>query len=62
MIVVKTYSTRLEADLDRIAVEAAGIQAVVVGVDAAMEGGVAGVKLLVPDNEVKQALEILEKR
>jgi len=58
---VKTYSTRVEADLARIALEAAGVTSVVVGVDAAFEGGAAGVQLLVPDEYVDAALKVLER-
>ena len=57
---IKTYSTRLEADLAKIALDAAGIPSVVVGVGAAMEGGAAGVQLLVPDEHVDAALKALE--
>jgi hypothetical protein len=39
--------------------EAAGVPAVVVGVGVAMEGGAAGVQLLVPDEHVEAALKIL---
>jgi len=59
MQVVKTYSTRTEADLARIALRAAGIEATVVGVGVAMEGGVASVRLLVPDEQVKAARDVL---
>jgi hypothetical protein len=50
MKAIKTYSTRLDADLAKIALDAAGVPAVVVGVGLAMEGGAAGVQLLVPRN------------
>lgn len=59
MQVVKTYSTRTEADLARIVLDAAGIEAQVVGVGVAMEGGVASVRLLVPDEQAQAALEVL---
>lgn len=62
MEAIKTYPTRAEADLDKIELDAAGIPAVVVGVDAALEGGIAGVRLLVPEEQVEQALEVLERR
>lgn len=62
MQVIRTYATRPEAELDRLELEAAEIPGVVVGVDAAMEGGIAGVRLLVPDDVVERALEILERR
>ena len=57
---IKTYSTRVEADLARLALEAAGIPSTVVGISAGMEGGVAGVQLLVPDDRVEAALTLLK--
>jgi hypothetical protein len=57
---IGTYPTRLEADLARIALEAVGVSAVVVGVGTGMEGGAAGVQLLVPDDQVEAALKALE--
>ena len=56
---LKTYGTRVEADLASIALQAEGIAAVVVGIGVAMEGGAEGVRLLVPDDQVDAALEIL---
>ena len=56
---VKTYSTRLEADLAAILLRAEGIEADVVGVGLAMEGGAAGVRLLVADDQAAAALELL---
>ena len=56
---IKTYSTTVEADLARIALDAAGLPSVVVGVGAAMEGGAGGVQLLVPDECVEAALKVL---
>lgn len=60
MIVIKTYSMQFEADLARIALEGADIPAVVVGLGINMDGGVGGVKLLVPDERVEAALKVLE--
>lgn len=60
MEAVKTYSTRIEADIAKLALDAADIPSVVIGVGAAMEGGIAGVKLLVPEDRVEHALKILE--
>ncbi|TLZ06503.1 MAG: DUF2007 domain-containing protein [Gammaproteobacteria bacterium] len=57
---IKTYSTTVEADLARIALAAAGIPSTVVGISAGMEGGVAGVQLLVPDDRVEGALIVLK--
>ena len=59
MKAIKTYPTAVEADLARIALEAAGIPSIVVGIDASMEGGPAGVRLLVPDDQVEAALTLL---
>jgi hypothetical protein len=56
---IKTYPTRVEADLARLALEAAGVPAVVVGIGAGMEGGIAGVQLLVDDARVDLALQVL---
>jgi hypothetical protein len=62
MTLVKTYSTRLEADLASIFLRAEGITPEVVGVGLAMEGGAQGVRLLVPDEQAAAALEILTDR
>jgi hypothetical protein len=51
--------TRVEADLARIALDAAGVPSVVVGIGVGMEGGAAGVQLLVPDDRVEAALKVL---
>ena len=60
MKAIKTYQTRLEADVAKIALDAAGVPSVVVGIGVSMEGGVAGVQLLVPDDHVEAALRVLE--
>ena len=49
----------VEAELARIALNAADIPAVVVGISVGMEGGGAGVQLLVPDGRVEEALTVL---
>jgi hypothetical protein len=59
MKAIKTYPTSVEADLARIALDAAGIPSAVVGVSLGMEGGGAGVQLLVPDDRVEAALTLL---
>jgi hypothetical protein len=56
---IKTYPTSVEAELARIALNAADIPAVVVGISVGMEGGGAGVQLLVPDGRVEEALTVL---
>jgi hypothetical protein len=60
MKAIKTYPTRVEADLAKIALDAAGVPSVVVGVGVGMEGGAAGVQLLVPDECVEAALTVLK--
>ena len=59
MKTIKTYPTNIEADLAKIALEAAGIPSVVVGISLGMEGGGAGVQLLVPKDRVEEALLLL---
>jgi hypothetical protein len=59
MKAVKTYSTTVDADLAKIALDAAGVPSVVVGTGLAMEGGTAGVQLLVPDEFLEAALRVL---
>ena len=59
MTPVKTYATRLDADLAGITLSAAGIPATIVGVGLGMEGGADSVRLLVPDEKVDEALEVL---
>jgi putative signal transducing protein len=62
MTLIRTYGTRLEADLASIWLRSEGITAAVVGVGRAIEGGTEGVRLLVPDDQVEAALEILTDR
>lgn len=59
MKTIKTYSTSVEAEVARIALEAAGVPSVVVGVGAGMEGGTGGVQLLVEDDHFERALRVL---
>jgi hypothetical protein len=61
MKVIKSYSTSVDAEVARIALDAAGVPSNVVGIEAAMEGGTAGVQLLVPDERVDDALKVLER-
>jgi hypothetical protein len=56
---IKSYPTRVEADLAKIALEAAGVPSVVIGIGVGMEGGAAGVQLLVPDDRIEAALKVL---
>lgn len=60
MQAVKTYSTRLDADVAKIALQAAGVPSLVVGTGVDLEGGTGGVQLLVPDEFIDAALKALE--
>ena len=62
MKAVRAYSTRVEADIARMELEAAGVPSVVVGVDFTLEGGLFGVRLLVPEEYLDDALKILEPK
>ena len=59
MKTVGTYSTRLEADLAKLALDSAGIPSVVIGIGVGMEGGASGVQLLVPSEHLDEALKLL---
>lgn len=61
MQTVKTYSTRVEAEVAKIALAGADVPAVVVGVGTDLEGGAAGVQLLVADENVAEALRVLQR-
>jgi hypothetical protein len=60
MKTVKTYSTRVDAEVAKITLAAAGFSSVVVGVGTDLEGGTSGVQLLVEDQDVEAALRVLE--
>lgn len=60
MKAIRTYSTHLEGDLARIALEGADIPAAVVGVDVGFTG-VGGIQLLVPEDRMEAARKILEQ-
>jgi hypothetical protein len=60
MKTVKTYSTRVDAEVARIALAGAGVASVVVGLGTDLEGGSAGVQLLVADENVDAALKVLD--
>jgi Putative prokaryotic signal transducing protein len=60
MKTIKAYSTRVDAEVAKIALAAAGVGAVVVGVGTDLEGGTSGVQLLVADEDVEAALRVLE--
>jgi hypothetical protein len=59
VIAIKSYPSRLEADLARIELDAAGIPSLVVGVGLGMSGGAAGVQLLVADDQAEAARAVL---
>jgi hypothetical protein len=59
MKAIKTYSTRIEAEVASIRLDAAGIRSVVVGVGTGMEGGTGGVQLLLEDDGAEPALKVL---
>ena len=61
MTPIKTFNTRVEAELARIALSAEGIQATVVGLDVAFEGGAEGVRLLVADEQADAARKALAR-
>lgn len=60
MKVIRSYSMQFEADLARIALEGSDIPAVVVGIGVGLEGGMGGVQLLVPEDRIEAALEVLK--
>ena len=62
MTVIRTYTTSLAAELAKLALEGADIPAMVLGVDVGMEGGGAGVQLLVADEYAEAALAVLDNR
>jgi Putative prokaryotic signal transducing protein len=61
MKIIRSYSMRIDGDLARIALEGADIPAVVVGVGMGMEGGMSGVQLLVPENRIEEAQQVLSE-
>lgn len=60
MKAIRSFPTRVEADLARMALEAAGVPALVVGIGVGMEGGMEGVQLLVPEDRIDEALAVLD--
>ena len=59
MKTIKTYPSRVEADLAKIALDAADVPSVVVGIGVGMEGGMEGVQLMVAEDDVEEALKVL---
>jgi hypothetical protein len=62
MKTIKAYATSIDVELPRLALDAAGIPSIVVGVEAALEGGASGVQVLVPGEYLEAALKVLERR
>jgi hypothetical protein len=60
MKTIKTYSTRLEAEVAKIALAAEEIPSLVVGVGSELEGGTSGVQLQVADERAEEALKVLK--
>jgi hypothetical protein len=60
MKAIRTYSTHLEADLARIALEGADIPASILGVDLGFSG-MGGIQLLVPEHRMEAAGKVLEE-
>lgn len=62
MTPVGTYDTSLAAELARLPLELAGIRTMVVGVEAGMQGGTAGIHLLVPFEYQEAARALLAQQ
>jgi len=61
MKVVRSFPSRLDADLAKITLDAAGVPSLVVGTGLEFEGGANGVQLLVPDEWVAAAGAALDR-
>jgi len=61
MRVVRSFPSKLDADLAKLALDAAGVPSLVVGTGVEFEGGANGVQLLVPDEWVAAATAALER-
>jgi hypothetical protein len=61
MRVVRSFQSKLDADLAKIALDAAGVPSLVVGTGVEFEGGANGVQLLVPDEWVAAAGAVFER-
>lgn len=57
---IKTYSTRIDADVARMTLDAAGVPSQVIGVGTDLEGGAGGVRLVVADEHVEEARQVLK--
>ena len=64
LVPLATYGTRVEADLDRLALEAAGIDAIIFDAEANSffgGGGLISVRLMVLDEDFERAVQILRE-
>jgi hypothetical protein len=64
LVPLATYGTRVEADLDRLALEAGGIDAIIFDAEANSffgGGGLISVRLMVLDEDFEQAVQILRE-
>jgi hypothetical protein len=64
LVQLATYGTRVEADLSRLALEAAGIEALIFDAEANSffgGGGLISVRLMVLDEDYEEALDILRE-
>ena len=64
LVPLATYNTRVEADLDRLALEAEGIDAIIFDAEANSffgGGGLIGVRLMVLDEDFELAVQILRE-
>jgi hypothetical protein len=64
LVPLATYGTRVEADLDRLALEAEGIDAIIFDAEANSffgGGGLISVRLMVLDEDFERAAQILRE-
>jgi hypothetical protein len=64
LVPLATYGTRVEADLDRLALEAEGIDAIIFDAEANSffgGGGLISVRLMVLDEDLERAVQILRE-
>jgi len=64
LVPLATYGTRVEADLDRLALEAEGIDAIIFDAEANSffgGGGLISVRLMVLDEDFERAVQILRE-
>jgi len=64
LVPLATYGTRVEADLDRLALEAGGIDAIIFDAEANSffgGGGLISVRLMVLDEDFEQAVQTLRE-